>query len=113
VTHIIIRKTNWGVDISQIKESAELAESQPHSGKSYSLYFDDSDLNFVDISYLANAQGQLNEIDLDIYLEENAQVSELQKSIKEYFDVKFGTSKSVGKKTSWSQNKIPRSKWKM
>jgi hypothetical protein len=102
---LIIRKTNWGTDITQIKESAELAESQPQSGKSYSLYFDDSDLNFVDISYLANAQGQINEIDLDIYVEEYAQVSELQKSIKEYFDVKFGPSKSTRKKTSWIQNK--------
>ena len=102
---LIIRKSNWGIDIAQIKESAELAESQPQSGKSYSLYFDDSDLNFVDISYLANAQGKLNEIDLDIYVEETAQVSKLQKSIKEYFDVKFGTSKSTGKKTSWTQNK--------
>ena len=102
---LIIRKTNWGTDISQIKESVELAESQPQSGKSYSLYFDDSDLNFVDISYLANAQGQLNEIDLDIYVEENAQVSELQKSIKEYFDVKFGASNTTGKKTTWNQNK--------
>lgn len=102
---LIVRNKSWGIDINQIQESVEMAESQPKSGKSYSLYFDDSDLNFVDISYLANEQGKLNEIDLDIYVEENAQVSELQKSIKEYFDVKFGASKSTGKKTSWAQNK--------
>ena len=62
-------------------------------------------MNFVDISYLPNAQGQLSEIDLDIYVEENAQVSELQKGIKEYFDVKFGASNTTGKKTTWNQNK--------
>lgn len=102
---LIVRNKSWGIDINQIKESVEMAESQPKSGKSYSLYFDDSDLNFVDITYMANEQGKLNEIDLDIYVEENAQVSELQKSVKEYFDVKFGVSKSTGKKTTWTQNK--------
>jgi hypothetical protein len=93
------------MDISQIQESVELAESQPTSGKSYSLYFDDSDLNFADITYIGNDQGKLNEIDLDIYVEENAQVIELQSSIKTYFDVKFGPSKTARKKTLWSQNK--------
>ncbi len=102
---LIIRNISWGIDINQIKESVELAESQPKTGKSFSLYFDDSDLNFADISYLPNALGQLNEIDLDIYVEETAQVSELQNSIKTYFDVKFGPSNVKGKKVIWTQNK--------
>jgi hypothetical protein len=102
---LIVRNKSWGMDINQIQESIELAESQPTSGKSYSLYFDDSDLNFADITYIGNDQGKLNEIDLDIYVEENAQVSELQSSIKTYLDVKFGPSKTAGKKTLWSQNK--------
>ncbi len=102
---LIIRNKSWGMDMNQIHETVELAESQPTSGKSYSLYFDDSDLNFADVTYIANDQGKLNEIDLDIYVEEIAQVSELQTSIQTYFDVKFGPSKTTEKKTLWSQNK--------
>jgi hypothetical protein len=102
---LIVRNKSWGIDINQIQETVEMAESQPKSGKSYSLYFDDSDLNFVDITYMANDQGKLNEIDLDIYVEENTQVSELQNSIKTYFDVKFGPSTTVGNKIRWSKNK--------
>ena len=102
---LIIRNNSWGIDLNQIQESLELAENQPQSGKSYSLYFDDSDLNFADISYLPNAQGKLEEIDLDIYVEEMALVSNLQTNFKTYFDVKFGPSVKQGKKIIWTQNK--------
>lgn len=102
---LVIRNNSWGIDMNQIKESLELAENQVPNGKSYSLYFDDSDLNFADISYLPNAHGKLAEIDLDIYVEEMTQVKELQSSMINYFDVKFGPSRKQGKKTTWSQNK--------
>ena len=102
---LVIRNKNWGMDFSQVKDPLELAESQPPLGKSFSLYFDDSDLNFVDITYIPNAAGKFAEIDLDVYVEEPSQVKAFQKNIKDYFDVKYGTSVSQGKKISWSQNK--------
>lgn len=102
---LVIRNKHWGMDFNQVNESLELAESQPNLGKSFSLYFDDSDLNFVDITYLPNNEGKLAEIDLDVYVEEPSQVKELQKNIKDYFDVKFGSSVTQGKKISWSKNK--------
>jgi hypothetical protein len=102
---LVIRNKYWGMDFNQVKDPLDLAESQPALGKSFSLYFDDSDLNFVDITYVPNASGKLAEIDLDVYVEEVDQVKTFQKSIKEFFDVKFGTSISNGKKIIWSQNK--------
>jgi hypothetical protein len=46
----IVRNASWGQDFSSINDSLELAESQPEKGKSYTLYFDDTDLNFSDIT---------------------------------------------------------------
>ncbi len=94
-----------GVTLDEINEKIELSESQPEHGKSYSLYFDDSDLNFVDISYIPNNDGKLHEIDLDIYVEEMPQVGQLRQSLSSYFDVKFGPSVTKGTKTLWNQNK--------
>lgn len=102
---LVIRNTQWGVALDEIKEKIELSESQPAQGKSYSLYFDDSDLNFVDIVYIPNKDGKLNEIDLDIYVEEMPQVGQLRASISNYFDAKFGPSVTKGNKTQWNQNK--------
>ena len=102
---LVIRNTQWGVGMDKINEKIELSESQPAQGKSYSLYFDDSDLNFVDISYLPNKDGKLNEIDLDIYVEEMPQVGQLRSSLSTYFDAKFGPSITKGNKTHWNQNK--------
>ena len=102
---LIIRNTQWGVALDEINEKIELSESQPDHGKSYSLYFDNSDLNFVDISYIPNNDGKLKEIDLDIYVEEMPQVGQLRQSLSSYFDVKFGPSVTKGTKTLWNQNK--------
>jgi len=102
---LVIRNKNWGLDLNLINDQLELAESQPDSGKSYSLYFDETDLNFVDITYLSNSKGQLSEIDLDVFVEEAKQVPDLQNSFKTYFDVKFGPSELKGKKTIWAKNK--------
>jgi len=102
---LVIRNTQWGVTLDEIKEKIELSESQPDHGKSYSLYFDDSDLNFVDISYIPNKEGKLSEIDLDIYVEEMPQVGQLRQSLSSYFNVKFGPSVTKGNKTIWNQNK--------
>jgi hypothetical protein len=102
---LVIRNTQWGVAIDEIKEKIKLSDSQPPHGKSYSLYFDDSDLNFVDIVYIPNKAGKLDEIDLDIFVEEIPKVGQLRESISNYFDAKFGPSETKGNKTQWNQNK--------
>ena len=102
---LILRRKSWGMDLKTLQENIELAENQPDKGKSYSMYFDNSDLNFVDITYVPNNSGLLSEIILDVYVEEKTKVLELQNNIKNYFDVKFGPSVSNGKKITWVQNK--------
>lgn len=102
---LVIRNKNWGMDINLVNDQLELAEIQPAIGKSYSLYFDDTDLNFVDITYIPNEKGQLNAINMDIFVEEAQQVTSLQNSFKSYFDVKFGASVKKGKKIIWEKNK--------
>ncbi len=102
---LIIRRSKWGMNLDQIHEKIDLSESQPADGKSYSLYFDESDLNFVDIAYLEDKNGKLNEVDLDIYVEELTQVKQLRSSFTAYFDAKFGPSVTKGKRTQWDQNK--------
>jgi hypothetical protein len=102
---LVIRNKKWGMDMNLVNDPLELAESQPAVGKSYSLYFDDTDLNFVDITYLPNEKGQLSAIHMDIFVEESQQVIALQNSFKSYFDVKFGESVQKGKKITWGKNK--------
>lgn len=102
---LIFRRKSWGMDLNTIQENIELAEGQPDKGKSYSMYFDKSDLNFVDITYVPNSSGLLAEIILDVYVEETSKAIELQNNIRNYFDVKFGASVSNGKKITWSQHK--------
>lgn len=102
---LIIRNTQWGLDLSRIQEKIELSESQPAQGKSYSLYFDDSDLNFVDIAYIPDNQGKLSGINLDIYVEDITEVGKLRNNLTAYFDAKFGPSVIQGKQTRWNLNK--------
>jgi hypothetical protein len=65
----VVRNQAWGISIDSLQEKLELAENQPANGKSYTLYFDNSDLNFTDISYLSDNQQKLTEIDFDIFVE--------------------------------------------
>lgn len=104
----IIRNTNWGQDLSNLKDTLELAESQPEKGKSYTLYFDATDLNFSDITYIPNEQNKLQEIDFDIFVESGADVLPLIDHWKVYLDAKFGPSEQKGKNTLWNKNKNTR-----
>ncbi len=101
----IIRNKEWGISIDSLQEKLELAENQPANGKSYTLYFDDSDLNFTDITYLSDNQQKLTEIDFDIFVETKSQVEELKEKFTTYLQVKFGASKTEGNKIIWEKDK--------
>ena len=100
----IIRNTSWGQDFSTLNDTLELAESQPEKGKSYTVYFDDTDLNFSDITYIPNEQNKLEEIDFDIFVEASADVQPLMDHWKTYLDAKFGPSEIKGKEINWTKN---------
>jgi len=104
----IVRNQDWGISIDSLQEKLELAENQPSNGKSYTLYFDDSDLNFTDISYLSDEKNKLTEIDFDIFVETKSQVDELKQKFTSYLQVKFGKFKIEGKKNVWENDKNTR-----
>ena len=104
----VIRNATWGQDMSSLQDTLELAESQPEKGKSYTLYFDDTDLNFSDITYVPNGQNKLQEIDFDIFVEAGEDVPPLIEHWKNYLDAKFGPSELKGKTILWSKNKNTR-----
>jgi hypothetical protein len=101
----VVRNQAWGISIDSLQEKLELAENQPANGKSYTLYFDDSDLNFTDISYLSDSQQKLTEIDFDIFVETKSQVEDLKEKFTTYLQVKFGASKTEGNKIIWEKDK--------
>jgi len=104
----IVRNAIWGQDFGSVNDSLELAESQPEKGKSYTLYFDDTDLNFSDISYIPNEQNKLQEIVFDIFVESSEDVQPLIDQWKKYLDAKFGPSETKGKSILWLKNKNTR-----
>jgi hypothetical protein len=97
----IVRNIQWLQPLDSVKETIELSESQPTNGRSYSLYLDDSDLNFVDIVYQTNPQNQVIKIDFDIYVEDREEVSKLISEFEQYFQIKYGNKTLIGKKSSW------------
>lgn len=97
----IVRNIHWNQSLESIKETIELSETQPANGRSYSLYLDDSDLNFVDIVYQTNAQNQLIKIDFDIYVEDRTEVAKLMGEFEKYFQIKYGSKTLNGNKSSW------------
>ena len=101
----IIRNATWGQDLASLKDTLELAESQPEKGKSYTLYFDDTDLNFSDISYIPNSENKLQAIDFDIFVDSADDVQPLIDHWKNYLDIKFGPSEVKGKQILWTKNK--------
>lgn len=100
----VIRNAAWGQDMESLKDTLELAESQPEKGKSFTLYFDDTDLNFSDITYIPNDQNKLQAIEFDIFVESKDEVQPLIDHWKTYLDVKFGPSEAKGKTILWSKN---------
>ncbi len=104
----IFRGLNFGIPITSIKEKIDLAENQPPNGKSYTLYFDASDLNFADVTYYADKENKLAQIDIDIFVEQASQVKKIITDFTNYFNAKFGQVGTRGKILLWVQNKKAR-----
>ena len=101
----IIRGVDFGQDLQEIKEVVEVSEVQPELGKSFTQFLDDSDLNFVDITYQTNSDQKITQITLDVFLDESKEVGDLLLEFKSYFDLKFGKSQMSDNKYQWLQNK--------
>ncbi|MHA8061197.1 hypothetical protein PQG22_07960 [Aquirufa beregesia] len=97
----VIRNVSWGQDMSTIGEKVELSETQPSVGKSYTQFFDDTDLNFVDITYLPDENNQVKGIILNIFLEEQDEVLDLTVNFKEYLGNIYGNGYAKAKKIIW------------
>lgn len=83
----VIREKYWGQELNSINELVEKSENQPSNGVSFTQYLDDTDLNFVDISYLGK-EGKLTEIRFDIFLENAEEVKSLQNELTAFLKVK-------------------------
>lgn len=97
----VIRNVTWGQDMSTIGEKVELSETQPSVGKSYTQFFDDTDLNFVDITYLPDENNKVKGIILNIFLEEQDEVLDLTANFKEYLGNIYGNGRGNSKKIVW------------
>ncbi|RVU24600.1 hypothetical protein EOJ36_06205 [Sandaracinomonas limnophila] len=106
----IIRDKNWGDSIDKISENLEKSESQPENGISYSLYFDDTDLNFVDISYLGQS-GKLNQIIFDVYLEEPSEVKKIKEEVARFLTNQYGSFEQKDSEFIWDKNQKTRIKF--
>jgi hypothetical protein len=87
--------------MNSIVESAPLSETQPDNGKSYTEYFDDTDLNFADILYVNDSENKIGAISVDVFIEKQASVDSLMNEFKGYFDKKYGQGKGISKMTVW------------
>jgi hypothetical protein len=97
----MVRGLSIGDEMNVIVESAPLSESQPDNGKSYTEYFDDTDLNFADILYINDSENKISAISVDIFIEKQTAVDSLMSEFKGYFDKKYGQGKGISKMTVW------------
>lgn len=108
-TFVAILKTNAGMirglsigdEMNAIIESAPLSETQPNNGKSFTEYFDDTDLNFADVLYVNDPENKIGAISVDIFIEKQIAVDSLMSEFKGYFDKKYGQGKGISKMTVW------------
>jgi hypothetical protein len=97
----MVRGLSIGDEMSAIVESAPLSESQPTDGKSYTEYFDDTDLNFADVLYVNDSENKISAISIDIFIEKQVEVDSLMSEFKGYFNKKYGQGKGISKMTVW------------
>jgi hypothetical protein len=97
----MVRGLSIGDEMNSIVESAPLSETQPDKGKSYTEYFDDTDLNFADILYVNDSENKIGAISVDVFIEKQASVDSLMNEFKGYFDKKYGIGKGISKMTVW------------
>ncbi len=97
----MIRGLSIGDEMNSIVESAPLSETQPVNGKSFTEYFDDTDLNFADILYVKDTENKIGAISIDVFIENQTSVDSLMNEFKGYFDKKYGYGKGISKINLW------------
>ena len=68
----------------------------------YTEYFNDSDEEFVDVMYYFDKAKKINTINLDVYLNKQAESNKLMGEFKNYFITKYGAIKQNGKQAIWT-----------
>ena len=68
----------------------------------YTEYFNDSDEEFVDVLYYFDKAKKINTINLDVYLNKQAESNKLMGEFKNYFITKYGAIKQNGKQAIWT-----------
>ncbi len=97
----MVRGLSIGDEMNVVLESAPLSETQPTNGKSYTEYFDDTDLNFADVLYVNDSENKISAISVDVFIEKQVAVDSLMSEFKGYFDKKYGQGKGISKMTVW------------
>ena len=95
------RGVSIGDKIQTLQETILPSETQPNNGKSFTVYFDGSDLNFADILYVKNTENKVEAIAIDIFIENKVEVDSLMKEFVDFFDKKYGTGKGISKMMTW------------
>lgn len=97
----LLRGVNFGDDISTIRKNEKLElfeQDTTHIGYT----FDTPDLETVDILYGKDANGKLNSVQLDIYMNSDESNEELYRAVNDYFNIKFGKMTETGGNATWS-----------
>lgn len=95
------RGVKIGDNIDSIKETTLPSETPAENGKSFTEYFDDTDLNFADILYVRSADNKVEAITIDVYIERQTAVDSLMSEFKGYFATKYGKGVDKEKSTIW------------
>ena len=95
------RGVSIGDKIETLQETILPSETQSNNGKSFTVYFDGSDLNFADILYVKNTENKVEAIAIDIFIENKVEVDSLMKEFVDFFDKKYGTGKGISKMMTW------------
>lgn len=56
---------------------------------------------FADVLYRTDAQGRVRQIQVDVFLNEPAEVNALLTELRAYFSTKYGPGQTLGKRTEW------------
>lgn len=95
------RGVSIGDKMETIQETVLPSETQPKNGKSFTSYFDGSDLNFADILYAKDTENKVAAISIDIFIENKVEVDSLMNEFVGYFDKKYGQGKGISKMMTW------------
>lgn len=95
------RGVTIGDKFDAIQETTLPSETQPDNGRSYTEYFDNTDLNFADILYTKDSDNKVSEISIDVYIEKQVTVDSLISEFKSYFEKKYGKGVEQEKATTW------------